>query len=95
MGWTVPWYSSFGSDFNEDLGLTIGGGEVFGLSVFLRDGATVYRTYFTDARGVDRLRMDFNLLDLTPFGRQETWEDSPAGWPQTSPYIWWRKHDEY
>jgi predicted dithiol-disulfide oxidoreductase (DUF899 family) len=95
MGWIVPWYSSFGSDFNEDLGLTIGGGEVFGLSVFLRDGATVYRTYFTDARGVDRLRMDFNLLDLTPFGRQETWEDSPAGWPQTSPYIWWRKHDEY
>ena len=95
MGWIVPWYSSFGSDFNEDLGLTIGGGEVFGLSVFLRDGATVYRTYFTDARGVDRLRMDFNLLDLTPFGRQETWEDSPGGWPQTSPYVWWRKHDEY
>jgi predicted dithiol-disulfide oxidoreductase (DUF899 family) len=95
MGWTVPWYSSFGSDFNDDLGLTIDGGEVFGLSVFLRDGAAVYRTYFTNARGVDRLRMDFNLLDLTPFGRQETWEDSPGGWPQTSPYVWWRKHDEY
>lgn len=95
MGWAVPWYSSFGSDFNEDLGLTVDGGEVFGLSVFLRDGDTVYRTYFTNARGVDRLRMDFNLLDLTPFGRQETWEDSPEGWPQTSPYVWWRKHDEY
>ncbi|MBO0704675.1 MAG: DUF899 domain-containing protein [Candidatus Dormibacteraeota bacterium] len=95
MGWTVPWYSSFGSDFNQDLGLTTGEGESFGLSVFLRDGATVYRTYFTDARGVDRLRMDFNLLDLTPFGRQETWEDSPQGWPQTPPYVWWRKHDEY
>jgi predicted dithiol-disulfide oxidoreductase (DUF899 family) len=95
MGWTVPWYSSLGSDFNEDLGLTIDGGEVFGLSVFLRDGATIYRTYFTNARGVDRLRMDFNLLDLTPYGCQEAWEDSPEGWPQTPPYGWWRKHDEY
>ncbi|MDR0359734.1 MAG: DUF899 domain-containing protein [bacterium] len=95
MDWSVPWYSSFGSEFNEDLGLTTDGGESNGLSVFLRDGATVYRTYFTAARGVDRLRMDFNLLDLTPFGRQETWEDSPEGWPQTPPYVWWRKHDEY
>jgi predicted dithiol-disulfide oxidoreductase (DUF899 family) len=95
MGWTVPWYSSFGSDFNRDLGVTTDEGEAFGLSVFLRDGDAVYRTYFTAARGVDRLRIDFNLLDLTPLGRQETWEDSPAGWPQTEPYAWWRLHDEY
>jgi predicted dithiol-disulfide oxidoreductase (DUF899 family) len=94
MGWSVPWYSSYGSDFNHDLGLTTD--EDFGLSVFLRDEDNrVFRSYFTTARGVDRLRMDFNLLDLTPLGRQETWEDSPAGWPQTPPYQWWRLHDEY
>lgn len=91
MGWTVPWYSSHGSDFNDDLGL--GGG--FGLSVLLRDGDEVFRTYFTNGRGVDRLRLDFNLLDLTPYGRQETWEDSPAGWPQTPTMRWLRLHDEY
>jgi predicted dithiol-disulfide oxidoreductase (DUF899 family) len=95
MGWTVPWFSSYGSDFNHDFGVTTQDGETFGLSVFLRDGETVYRTYFTTARGADRLRIDFNLLDLTPLGRQEEWEDSPAGWPQTAPYVWWRKHDEY
>lgn len=91
MGWTVPWYSSHGSDFNDDFGLNGG----FGLSVLLRDGDEVFRTYFTTSRGVDRLRLDFNLLDLTPYGRQETWEDSPEGWPQTPPYTWWRLHDEY
>ncbi|MFF5212518.1 DUF899 domain-containing protein [Streptosporangium sp. NPDC000396] len=97
MGWTVPWYSSRpgGSndvnDFNADCGT--GGG--FGLSVFLRDRDSVFRTYYTSGRGVDRLRIDFNLLDLTPLGRQETWEDSPDGWPQTAPYEWWRLHDEY
>jgi predicted dithiol-disulfide oxidoreductase (DUF899 family) len=91
MGWTVPWYAALGRDFNAACGLDDG----FGLSVFLRDGDAVYRTYFTTARGVDRLRLDFNLLDLTPFGRQETWEDSPEGWPQTEPYRWWRRHDEY
>jgi predicted dithiol-disulfide oxidoreductase (DUF899 family) len=96
-----------GSDFNVDFGLTTeglsgalrgasgDGDERFGLSVFLRDGDDVFRTYFTSARGVDRLRLDFNLLDLTPLGRQETWEDSPEGWPQTPPYEWWRLHDEY
>jgi predicted dithiol-disulfide oxidoreductase (DUF899 family) len=91
MAWTVPWYSSHGSDFNDDLGL--GGG--FGLSVLLRDRDEVFRTYFTTARGVDRLRLDFNLLDLTPYGRQEAWEDSPAGWPQTPAMQWLRLHDEY
>jgi predicted dithiol-disulfide oxidoreductase (DUF899 family) len=95
MGWTVPWYSSNASDFNRDFGLSTDQGETFGLSVFVRDGERVYRTYFTDSRGVDRLRMDFNLLDLTPYGRQEEWEDSPEGWPQTPPYAWWRLHDEY
>ncbi len=95
MGWSVPWYSSFESDFNRDFGVTRDKGEAFGLSVFLHDGQTVYHTYFTTSRGVDRLRIDFSLLDLTPYGRQEEWEESPNGWPQTPPYTWWRKHDEY
>ncbi|TDC53105.1 DUF899 domain-containing protein [Jiangella ureilytica] len=91
MGWTVPVYSSRGSRFSADIGA--GGG--FALSVLLSDGDDVYRTYVTTARGVDRLRFDFNILELTPFGRQETWEDTPAGRPQTPPYEWWRLHDEY
>ncbi|MEV4161859.1 DUF899 family protein [Nonomuraea dietziae] len=67
----------------------------FGLSVFLRDGARVFRSYFTTARGVDQLRADFDLRDLMPYGRQETWEDLPEGWPQTPAYQWWRLRDEY
>ena len=90
MGWKVPFYSSYRSDFNDDMGLT-----AFGLSVLLRDGDEVFRTYFTTARGVDRLRLDFNLLDLTPYGRQEQWEDSPGGWPQVPTMSWLRLHDEY
>lgn len=91
MDWNVPWFSSNGYDFNLDCGV----GKGFGLSVFLRDNDSIFRTYFTTSRGVDRLRADFNFLDLTPFGRQEDWEDSPEGWPQTPPYTWWRLHDEY
>lgn len=91
MGWTMPMYSSHGSIFSADCGT----GEGFGLSVFLRDRSDVYRTYFTTARGVDRLLFQNNILDLTPFGRQEDWEDSPQGRPQTPPYGWWRLHDEY
>jgi predicted dithiol-disulfide oxidoreductase (DUF899 family) len=90
--WTLPWYSSHCTDFNEDLEL--GGG--FGLSVLLLpDGHDVFRTYFTNGRGVDRLRLDFNLLDLTPYGRQEVWEDSPEGWPQDATMTWIKLRDEY
>jgi predicted dithiol-disulfide oxidoreductase (DUF899 family) len=95
MGWTVPWYSSAGSDFNDDLGVTTPKGETFGLSVFFRDGDNVFRTYFTTGRGVEAVGSVWTLLDLTPYGRQEDWEDSPEGWPQTSRYEWWRRHDEY
>ena len=95
MGWTVPWFSSAGSDFNTDFGVSSDAGETFGLSVFLRDGDNVYRTYFTSGRGVEALGSTWTFLDLTPFGRQEIWEDSPEGWPQTPPYEWWRRHDEY
>jgi predicted dithiol-disulfide oxidoreductase (DUF899 family) len=90
FGWTVPFYSAAGTAFNEDLGV-----DYFGISVLLRDGDDVFRTYFTTDRGVDRLRMDFNLLDLTPYGRQEEWEDSPEGWPQSPTMSWLRLHDEY
>jgi predicted dithiol-disulfide oxidoreductase (DUF899 family) len=90
FGWKVPWYSSYGTTFNDDMGLSY-----FGLSVLLRDGDDVFRTYFTTARGVDRLRLDFNLLDLTPYGRQEEWEDSPEGWPQDPTMTWLRLRDEY
>jgi predicted dithiol-disulfide oxidoreductase (DUF899 family) len=91
FGWTLPWYSAYGNDFYADLGL----GSGFGLSVLLRDGDEVFRTYYTEARGVDRLRTDFNLLDLTPYGRKEVWEDSPEGWPQEPTWNRVNLRDEY
>ena len=81
-GWTLPFVSSRGTSFANDC--DAGGG--FMLSVFLRDGDDVYRTYNTTQRGVDRLVFANNILDLTPYGRQEDWEDSPAGWPQHPTY---------
>jgi predicted dithiol-disulfide oxidoreductase (DUF899 family) len=75
QGWTVPFVSSRGTSF-------------FGLSAFLRDGDEVYRTYFTNGRGVDRMLFDHNIFDITAYGRQETWEDSPAGWPQKPSDEW-------
>jgi predicted dithiol-disulfide oxidoreductase (DUF899 family) len=81
-GWTVPFVSSRGSTFAADCGA--GGG--FMLSVFLRDGDDVYRTYNTTSRGVDRILFVHNILDLVPYGRQEAWEDSPPGWPQHPTY---------
>jgi predicted dithiol-disulfide oxidoreductase (DUF899 family) len=95
MGWAIPWFSSAGTEFNEDFGVTTAEGENFGLSAFLREGDDVFHTYFTNSRGVEVLDSNFTLLDITPLGRQEEWEDSPAGWPQTPPYEWWRRHDEY
>jgi len=103
MGWTIPWYSSFESDFNVDFGVgpatpqagVYQDGESFGLSIFLRDGEDIYRTYFTTARGAEALGSVWTFLDLTPLGRQEDWEDSPEGYPQTKPYQWWRRNDEY
>jgi predicted dithiol-disulfide oxidoreductase (DUF899 family) len=81
-GWTLPFVSSHGTTFAEDCGA--GGG--FMLSVFLRDGDTVYRTYGTTSRGVDRLVFTNSILDLSVFGRQQDWEDSPPGWPQQPTY---------
>ena len=103
MGWTIPWYSAFESDFNVDQGVSpqepqVGeyqDGETFMLSVFFSDGGRVYRTYSTTGRGVEALGSVWTFLDLTPLGRQEQWEDSPEGYPQGKPYEWWRRHDEY
>lgn len=97
MSWNtdIPWYSSLDSDFNIDFGATTASGEQHGASVFLRAGDKIYRTYYTGARGVEYLGSHWSYLDLTPFGRQESWEDSPPGWPQTEAYSWTRRHDEY
>ncbi len=81
-GWTVDFVSSHHNTFAADCGANGG----FMLSVFLRDGEDVYRTYNTTSRGVDRILFVNNVLDLTPYGRQEDWEDSPPGWPQHPTY---------
>ena len=93
MGWTVPWVSSHGSDFNADLSATVDdGGEYGGVSVFLREGEEIFHTYSTNERGVDILLGTYNYLDLTPLGRQESWEE-PAG--RSTSDDWLRYHDQY
>jgi len=81
MGWTMPFVSSHGTPFAADCGA-----DYFMLSLFLRDGSDIYRTYSTTARGVDRVLFVNNILDLAAYGRQEEWEDSPPGWPQHPTY---------
>ncbi len=95
MGWDLPWYSSLGTTFNEDMGATVDGDENHVVSVFLRDGDRIWRTYFTEDRGVEHLGSHWTYLDLTPYGRQETWEESPPGWPQDPTYASQQRHDEY
>jgi predicted dithiol-disulfide oxidoreductase (DUF899 family) len=95
MGWTLPWYSSAGTEFNRDMGVTTDEGENFCLSAFIREGDEIFRTYYTGGRGIETRGTIWTLLDLTALGRQETWEDSPPGYPQTPPFQWWRRHDEY
>lgn len=95
MGWTLPWYSSYGSDFNEDFRATTTEGEDHRLSVFIRQGREVFLAYDTQDRGVEPLGTVWSFLDIAPLGRQEAWEDSPPGYPQGAPYEWWRHHDRY
>ena len=85
-GWDRPWYSSFGSDFNYDFQVTTDTGETHGLSVFFRIDDDVFHTYSTYNRGTESLTDSYRLLDMTPYGRQEDWEDSPSGWPQRPTY---------
>jgi predicted dithiol-disulfide oxidoreductase (DUF899 family) len=91
MGWSFPWYTPVGEDFQKARGTT----EYFKLDVYLRDGDRVFLTHETRGRGVEALGSVWTFLDLTPFGRQEEWEDTPPGRPQTPKYGWWRLHDEY
>ena len=90
MGWDIPWYT-ITDEWDADHGVD----EWHGTNVFLREGDQVLRTYFVDARGDEALGTTWSHLDLTAFGRQEEWEDSPEGTPQTPPYQWWRYHDAY
>ena len=69
--------------------------EWHGTNAFIRDGERVFRTYFINARGDEQMGSTWNYLDITALGRQETWEDSPEGYPQTPPYKWWNWHDNY
>jgi predicted dithiol-disulfide oxidoreductase (DUF899 family) len=90
MGWQMPWYTitdSFDKDFGVD--------EWHGTNAFIRDGESVFRTYFINSRGDEQMGNTWNYLDITALGRQEEWEDSPEGYPQTPPYKWWNWHDNY
>ena len=95
MQWDLPWVSSGRSTFNEDFHTTVDSEEHHAISVFLRDGDRVFHTWQTFDRGEEPFMLVFDLLDLTPYGRQESWEQSPDGWPQQPPYEWFRLHDAY
>jgi predicted dithiol-disulfide oxidoreductase (DUF899 family) len=90
MGWAMPWYTltdTFDSDFGVNLW--------HGTNVFFRDGDRVFRTYFVNNRGDEAMGGTWSYLDMTALGRQENWENSPKGYPQTAPYKWWNWHDAY
>lgn len=91
MGWQkIPWYTitdSFDVDFGVD--------EWHGHNAFIRDGERIYRTHFINWRGDEALGTVWSYLDMTALGRQESWEDSPEGYPRTRPYKWWNWNDSY
>jgi predicted dithiol-disulfide oxidoreductase (DUF899 family) len=90
MGWNHPWYT-LTDGFDVDFGVD----EWHGTNAFIRDGDRVYRTYFINDRGDEAFVNTWNFLDMTALGRQETWEDSPEGYPKSPPYEWWCWHDAY
>jgi predicted dithiol-disulfide oxidoreductase (DUF899 family) len=90
MGWEIPWVT-----VTDDFDLDFGVDEWHGTNAFFRDGDRVFRTYFIKSRGDEAMGSTWSYLDMTALGRQETWEDSPAGYPQTPPYKWWNWHDAY
>jgi predicted dithiol-disulfide oxidoreductase (DUF899 family) len=90
MGWSMPWYT-ITDDFDTDFGVR----EWHGTNAFIRDGDKIFRTYFIDSRGDEHMGTTWAYLDITALGRQEEWEDSPEGYPQTRPYQWWHQHDQY
>jgi len=87
VGNQMTWYSTADSPFGADVDAPRGGG--FAINVFLRDGDQVFRTWHSSGRGTEQLSHTFPLIDLLPYGRQEPWQDSPAGWPQTETYEGW------
>ena len=90
MGWEIPWYTitdNFDADFGVD--------EWHGHNAFIRDGDRVFRTYFINGRGDEAMGTTWSYLDMTALGRQETWEDSPEGYPKSRPYKWWNWNDSY
>jgi predicted dithiol-disulfide oxidoreductase (DUF899 family) len=91
----MPWYTILpqrdGSAFDTDFGVD----EWHGTNAFIHDGDRVFRTYFINGRGDEALGTTWSFLDMTALGRQEEWEDSPEGYPQTPPYEWWDWHDTY
>ncbi|MEO6122710.1 MAG: DUF899 family protein [Ilumatobacteraceae bacterium] len=93
VGNRMTWYSTANSPFGADMGAPPGGG--FQVNVFLRDDDTVYRTYNTQGRGTEQLSHSFPLIDLLPYGRQEEWQDSPAGWPKRATYSGWESSEAY
>jgi predicted dithiol-disulfide oxidoreductase (DUF899 family) len=90
MGWEIPWYT-LTDDFDADFGVD----EWHGTNAFIREGDQVFRTYLIDSRGDEAMGSTWAYLDMTALGRQEEWEDSPEGYPQTPPYQWWNLHDQY
>ena len=80
MGWEMPWYSAEGDSLDSLLvGRHVG---MMHIVCYLREGSKVFETYWTTRRGVEAMGNTYRLLDMTVYGRQEAWEDSPAGWPQ-------------
>jgi predicted dithiol-disulfide oxidoreductase (DUF899 family) len=90
-GWErISWYT-ITDEFDEDFGVD----QWHGHNAFIREGDRIYRTYFVDGRGDEQLGTTWSYLDITALGRQEEWEDSPEGYPQTAPYGWWKYNDAY
>jgi predicted dithiol-disulfide oxidoreductase (DUF899 family) len=91
MGWErIPWYTitdSFDRDFGVD--------QWYGYNAFIRDDDRVFRTYFITGRAAETVGTTYGYLDMTAFGRQEKWEDSPEGYPQDPPHSWLNWHDNY
>ena len=94
MGWTMPWYTML-DEGDAVFDLDFGVDQWHGTNAFVRDGDRVFRTYFVNNRGDEWAANTWSYLDLTALGRQEEWEDSPEGYPQTPPYQWWNYHDAY
>lgn len=91
MGWErIPWYT-LTDTFDTDFGVN----EWHGHNAFIRDGEKIFRTYMVTGRGDEAIGTVWSYLDMTALGRQEIWEDSPKGYPQSRPYKWWNWHDSY